>query len=296
LKSQVLSFLRENYKRARMAARQYRYILRSHLILPKLFLRKLLPHNPKPHNCGHEVIISLTSYKPRFATLHLTLECLLHQTVGPFRLLLWIDEADRALLPEKVLKLRDKGLEIKITPQNHGSYNKLVYTLKENPDAIIVTTDDDTYYQSDLLEKLLSSWSGDQKEIVCGMAFTITVDKNGNKKPFLEWQPIKGASYPRYDVLPFGVGAILYPPRSLAPEVLDHTKYMALCPKADDIWFFWMGRKNGVVYNKISGIDWPVSWPGSQGVALKHDNNAFKNDEQIEKVANVYGWPSLSQR
>ncbi len=276
-----------------MRARKVRHGLRPYIITGKIAARMKLPLKQQKHHLPFELIISLTSHRPRFSTLHLTLECLLRQSIKADRIILWIDGKDMSLLPSSVTSLAGRGVEIRQSPKNVGSYSKLVHTMKEFPDAAIITTDDDTYYQHHFVKKLIGSWSGNPKEIACAMAFTITTDDQGNKKQFLDWKPIKGHSYPRFDILPFGVGGIFYPPRALPPETLDDAQYMALCPKADDLWFFWMARKNGVTYRKVGGIQWPASWPSSQAVALKHENNVFKNDEQTANLVKAYGWPSF---
>ena len=43
------------------------------------------PIAPKPHGLPGPLIVSLTSYGPRLASLHLTLKCLLRQSVRPSR-------------------------------------------------------------------------------------------------------------------------------------------------------------------------------------------------------------------
>ena len=46
--------------------------------------------------------MSLTSYPPRFGTLHLTLACLLDQSVKPDHLILWIAREDIKELPDDI--------------------------------------------------------------------------------------------------------------------------------------------------------------------------------------------------
>ena len=65
------------------------------------------------HRLDREVVVSLTSFPPRFSTLHLTLRTLLNQSVSPDRIVLWIAHQDMALLPRKVLALQTQGIEIR---------------------------------------------------------------------------------------------------------------------------------------------------------------------------------------
>ncbi len=280
-----------------MAARRVRWTLRGYVALAKTKVSRFFPQKQKPHGQPHKVVVSLTSYGPRFHTLHLTLECLLNQTVRPDHVLLWIDEPDMPHIPEEILRMQGRGLEIKVTDKNLRPYKKIIHTLRHYPDAIVVTVDDDTYYRRNLVEHLLSHWSGDKKEIVCNMAVTVTKPEGAVQDLFNSWPILGGASYPRYDIMPFGVGGVLYPPGVLPPETLDESVFTVLSPRADDVWLFWMARRNGVTYRKIDGQPWVVSWPSSQNVGLRLDNHIESdgNDRQIEAMIKTFGWPPLDR-
>ena len=77
--------------------------------------------------------------------------------------------------------------------------------------------------------------------------------------------------------------------------MLDDEAFMQLCPQADDVWLFWMGRRAGSDYVKTRKHWSEVSWNGTQGSALHLTNVAGKgNDEQIKSMVNRYGLPSRS--
>src|SRR5688500_19351966 len=65
------------------------------------------------HNLSGELAVSLTSFPPRFDSLHLTLACLLDQSIRPDRVILWIAHQDMERLPVAVTSLEDRGLEIR---------------------------------------------------------------------------------------------------------------------------------------------------------------------------------------
>ena len=106
----------------------------------------------KPHELGAPLIVTLTSYPPRFPTLGATLRSLLDQTVQADRTILWLAEQDLALLPDDVIVLKDFGLEIR-TCADLRSYKKLIPALQAFPDAWFATADDDVYYRPDWLEE-----------------------------------------------------------------------------------------------------------------------------------------------
>jgi hypothetical protein len=262
--------------------------------LAAIFVRMRLPNTAKPHGRKEEIIVSLTSYEPRFKTLPYTLECLIRQSVKADRIIVWLDPQDMNKITPRMRALEARGVEYRQTAGNNlKSFNKIIPALMAFADAVIVTVDDDIYYASTMLESLLQEWSGNPKEIVCHYAERITVDHAGNKKPFKHWKAVAGAAYPAYDIMPFGFAGVLYPPHVLPLETKDAEAFKRLCHHGDDIWLYWMGRKNGCVYRKTHKDYMVCEWPSSQIVGLKHQNMYFRNEEQIGRMIKEYGWPSF---
>jgi len=76
-----------------------------------------------------DVVISLTSHAPRFATLAPTLRSLLLQDLRPTAVILWIAHRDIAALPDEVLGLREFGLTIEAC-DDHGPHTKYAHALR----------------------------------------------------------------------------------------------------------------------------------------------------------------------
>src|SRR5579864_6248399 len=110
----------------------------------RVAVRWILRRSGTPHGLPGTLVVSLTSYPPRFPTVALTLRCLLTQSIKPDHVILWIAHADEARLPPEVLALRALGLEIRST-EDLRSFKKIVPALRDFPDAFIVTADDDVY-------------------------------------------------------------------------------------------------------------------------------------------------------
>jgi len=104
-----------------------------------------------PHPLPGQLIVSLTSYPPRFATLDKTIKCLLRQTVKPDAIVLWIASGDRSKLPDAVTRLERDGLTIACC-DNLRSYKKIIPALERYPNAFIVAADDDLYIWPTWLE------------------------------------------------------------------------------------------------------------------------------------------------
>ncbi len=98
----------------------------------------------KAHGLPSPLIISLTSYPARFGKLHLTLKCLLSQSMAADKVVLWIAHQDKAALTPAILNLQKVGLQIGYC-DDLRSYKKIIPTRQNYPDSFIVTADDDLY-------------------------------------------------------------------------------------------------------------------------------------------------------
>ena len=229
--------------------------------------------------------------------IHYTLYSLLTQTVKPAKVVLWLGteqfpdgEKD---IPQKVLKLKENGLVIE-WHKNLRSYTKLVPSLKKYPNNIIVTADDDIYYEKDWLEKLLKSHKENKNCIICHRAHRVKFDRE-KLAPYKKWpKKIKGGKASYLNFLT-GVGGVLYPQNSLHKDVLNEELFTELAPKADDVWFWAMAVLNKtkilVVKDWIRELTYvnPERERGlTDEVTLFSFNKKGGNDLQIEKVLNHY--------
>lgn len=243
------------------------------------------------------LIISLTSFPQRMYEIHYTLYSLLTQTVKPAKVVLWLGteqfpdgEKD---IPQKVLKLKENGLVIE-WHKNLRSYTKLVPSLKKYPNNIIVTADDDIYYEKDWLEKLLKSHKENKNCIICHRAHRVKFDRE-KLAPYKKWpKKIKGGKASYLNFLT-GVGGVLYPQNSLHKDVLKEELFTELAPKADDVWFWAMAVLNKtkilVVKDWIRELTYvnPERERGlTDEITLFSFNKKGGNDLQIEKVLNHY--------
>ena len=246
----------------------------------------------RKHNLPGELIVSLTSYPARFPTLHLTLRSLLAQTVQPDRLLLWIAEEDLPQLPAEVHSLEAFGLEVRGC-EDLRSYKKLVPTLRAHPGAYIVTADDDVYYRPDWLETLVGGVVEGERAVICHRTHRLRRQIGGRIVPYIQWEwDVRDAAAraPSTDLVPTGVGGVLYPPGSLDPKVTDQALFQRLCPDGDDLWFYWSARTAGSRHKKVGPKFWQVSWATTQDSALWADNEAGGNDRMIAALEEEFGY------
>lgn len=256
---------------------------------------------------GSGVVVSLTSYPARIHDVHYAVHSLLSQTEKPERVVLWLagsqfpnGEAD---IPEALLSLRDRGLEIRFC-EDWRSYTKLIPALKAFPDKVVVTADDDVVVPSGWLEVLLAAhrrvpdaiWGTRGRRLPPGMR----PGGDGRMAPYAEWQmaeSLPGGSL-FGDLFLSGVGGILYPPGALDAEVFDWSRAMALAPTADDIWFWAMARKRGTMSGLVSEAMPSLRFVNPEREARLTDQgtlwtvNKTQNDAQLQAVMEAFGWSS----
>lgn len=250
--------------------------------------RSMSRQNENFHNLDGTLIVSLTSYPPRFSTLHLTIMSLLTQSVRPDRLMLWIAHGDLDKLPAAVTDLTQHGLEIRAT-DDIKSYKKIVPAKLENPGAFIATADDDVYYETDWLEQLCRLITS-SRDIACHRAHMIKFTPDARLEPYTKWTLEVGAgSVLAKDIFPTGVGGILYAPQSLHDETTNIALFTELAPHADDVWLAWMGRMAGATYKLVQKPWQQVTWSRSQKAALAKRNLGSGNDIAIASMATKFG-------
>lgn len=246
----------------------------------------------KPHALGAPLIVTLTSYPPRFPTLGATLRSLLDQTIQADRTILWLAENDLPQLPEDVVALKEFGLEIRICADLR-SYKKLIPALQAFPGAWFATADDDVYYPPDWLEGLVKEAASQSRTVIATRAHLARLDGSGRLTPYLKWEMNTHhlrAPLPETRLFPTGVGGVLYPPSAFVETVTDEGAFMKLCPYGDDIWFFWMARLAGTDQARTSSGFELLTWPHSQDVGLFNENQFnSRNDLQVRNMEEVFG-------
>ena len=187
-----------------------------------------------------QIIVSLTSFPQRINTVELTVNTLLNQTVKPDRLILWLSENQfpnkEEDLPSSLVNLKQYGLEIRWC-EDIKSYKKLIPALREFPNDIIVTADDDLYYQRDWLESLYNEYKKNPNFIYTRRACGVNIKNNTiSIKPHYANNNYK----PTYLNQLMGGEGTLYQPNSLHHDVLNTEQIKSLIPTHDDIYFWTM--------------------------------------------------------
>lgn len=181
------------------------------------------------------VIVSLTSHQKRLATLHLCLDSLFLQQYQPDRVVLYLHEGEK--IAENIKSFQDKGLEVKYFTDDYKPHNKYFHAMREYPDDIIITFDDDAIYPPYLLKLLVETHQQFPEAVITGRAHKIRMNQDGSLLPYQQWDwETSVTGTPSIQIMATGVGGVLYPPHCMHPELFNAENILRLCLYSDDIW------------------------------------------------------------
>ena len=168
-----------------------------------------------------QIIVSLTSYPARITTVWITISSLLNQSLKPGKIILWLakEQFPEQRLPRKLMKLKERGLEI-VYCEDLMPHKKYYYVMQQYPNHFIVTADDDILYPENHLEQL---WEASKKypgSIICHWSHRIEFDKEGGFLPYNCWTD-NGEDAPSFLNLAVGCNGILYPPSIMPKETFN---------------------------------------------------------------------------
>lgn len=253
----------------------------------------------KKNNNASDIIVSLTSYGVRVEdTLPYALYSLLKQTRMPNRIVVWLDNVNWSedTLPDVLKKLQALGVEYYYV-EDLRSYKKLIPALKVFPDNVIITVDDDLYYNPHTVEWLTDAYEKSDKHSVIGTWAYSARALGGRYLPYSQWKEAKeGTPTGEYSLI--GCGGILYPSHIFDEEVLKKELFLKLAPTADDLWFWVMEKRLNIpvkiIENARYGLHLAVNridvWnPNREGSLYYINEINGANDRQFAELINHYG-------
>ena len=185
-----------------------------------------------------KIIVSLTSFPARFEKLHLVIRSLLVQTMPPDAIVLYLDDDDIVdALPDSLKKLEKYGLQIEWRHGRIKPHKKYYYAIKEHPDDIVVTVDDDVMYPAELIESLYKAHQRFPGCVVATRAHRILFSNHKTIRSYNNWHwADEHRNKPSLALMATGVGGVLYPPYCMSEELLNQELFLKLSPNADDLW------------------------------------------------------------
>lgn len=243
---------------------------------------------------SRDITVTFTSYPSRITYVHSVIENLAAQTIKPTRVLLWLSkkqfEGGNESLPQNLLDCVARGeVEIKWCVDDLRSHKKYYYAMKEYPNDIIITVDDDLVYPKDMIFNLYQSYLA-FPECISGMRVHVICADNKTKKilDYSKWIKQFDMDFliPSTQFFATTGAGCLFPPGILDARVFDTDKIRALCPYADDIWVNMMALVNGVkTVCAVNHFYLNYCAPQDDGLITVNVDQG-KNGEQYEAVKN----------
>lgn len=248
-----------------------------------------------------KIIVSLTTYKTRINHVKYTIYSLLNQTVKADEIILWLPNDEfldnESNIPEEILNLRKNGLTIKIC-ENIKSYKKLIPALKEYPNDLIITADDDIYYPKDWIETLYLQHKKHPDNIITHRAKKITLN-NGEINSYNKWHIIESMQKASYTNFFTTGGGTLFVPSFLDNTVFNEKLFKKLTPYSDDIWFWAMAVLNKTKIEVPPDNMYRLIYTKPERDVLNNKDtlwysNEKENDRQLANIFNEF--PEIKER
>lgn len=249
------------------------------------------------------VIVSLTSFPAAISYAVGAIRSILRGEVLPDKLVLYVTLADFAPgeMPRELLDLQESEprFEIRDYPRDIRSYRKLVPALKDFPDDVIVTVDDDVDYHPSMLRRLLELHAKYPDDIIAHRAKIILPSKPYRKWPKLRWYDfLIKSDRAGFNVIQTGVAGVLYPPHALKQEMIDPELFTCLAPTADDIYFWAAAVANGRRVRPVPfGLNKPRELGKPKSLSLKTLNFKTAQDRNLAALqAILKEFPEIAPR
>ena len=240
-------------------------------------------------------VLSVATYAPRFSSIARVFRSLHEQEIWPSETHVWIPRRDApdglASLPHETLSaLVEWGACVHWVENDLGPHNKYFWIMRGNPLLPVVTIDDDAILPSGLFRTL---WDVHKRFPDCVVAtrthkIECSKSQDGYKVlPYRKWDQEQSGCIlrPSHDLLPTGLGGVLYPAGILPEYCFDADAIKKTCQFGDDIWLKVMELCAGV-----RAVDCGCGFvqelvDGSQECALFHENQERdRNDVYLDNI------------
>lgn len=201
-----------------------------------------------------------------------------------------LEEEDYAFYD--TLKNFDKRIEIVKCDGKWRSCNKLLPTLKSNPDDAVIVVDDDIYYPKESLQRLVDEHEKNGDCIIAHEINPIALGDDGSVMYLNTFDvKLKQKEYGKYLT-----DCALFPPHVFdGTDVFNHDKMMELTDGLhDEIWFWVNSTLNKI---KVIGLNYILSFEGEIKSEWKEDEfrlcNVNSNCDIIksynDRINKLYG-------
>lgn len=238
------------------------------------------------------VVVSMTTYRPRMGVAYTALKSLLFQSYKPDKIVLYIEAKDKAFLGKRLNKLKKYGITIEVRDDiGIRSHKKYYYSLKEYPNALVITVDDDMIYRKDLLELLIKKHREYPDAVCAKRTHRIQISSLGTLSPYREWEKeCRDIIVPSYELCATTGAGTLYPPSILPAEAFDVELIRKLAPYCDDIWLKFIETANNIKVVRTDGnydLSYIIQFAQHSGLRVNNVENEG-NDKCIAALDDYF--------
>lgn len=204
-----------------------------------------------------KIVISLTSFPKRINYVWLTVRSLLQNSCSPDKVILWLSKDQfpngEKSLPRKLVKLTNKGLDIRFVQGDIRSYKKYYYAYQEFKDDLVILADDDLIYPSYFISNLYNKWKASEKPCVVFNYAQKIYDDSCNFIEPENWVDVLTEDDDSKKLMAGSGGGLLLCPATLSPLINNKDLFLRLAPYSDDYWIDTVVRYSGLKMYKTKG-------------------------------------------
>ncbi|WP_282134063.1 glycosyltransferase [Seonamhaeicola maritimus] len=250
-----------------------------------------------------QIIVSLTSFPLALPFAIQAIQSILEGSVIPDKIVLYLTtmQFPNGKIPSELqdLATRNSIFEVRFYNEIIRSYTKLIPTIKDFPNDIIVTIDDDVRYHKNMLKRLLSRHEKYPNAIIGHRIRRIKLNTRYRKWKCHKRRSLLTRNFkPSFRNLQTGVGGVLYPPHSLSEEMLKPELFMQMAPTVDDIWFWAAAVANGTKIAPIPFGFWRQHNLEKPSKVCLRNTNIFSNIDVNRTVFEsiIEKYPTIKRR
>lgn len=250
-----------------------------------------------------QIIVSLTSFPAAIPYAVQAIRSILKGTLHPDKVVLYLDtqKFPDGILPLELeaLKTESAIFEVRFDDDEIRSYKKLLPALRDFPEDVIITIDDDICYHPNMLRNLVRLHKRFTNAIIAHRVRRVLPNE-----PYKKWRKYKWYDFVfkkylfNHHAMQTGVGGVLYPPHALDEKMLDSSLFMNMAPTNDDIWFWAAAVSKGTYIIPVPGWHRKLVEIGKPNeFALKTVNlkpGDDRNREALDRILKHY--PIIKQK
>lgn len=247
----------------------------------------------KVANRSYFVVVSLTTYPKRFPYIDLCLKSLILQDDKPDRIIVYLGSDSVGVeLPENMSKFKQYGVEFRYDEnEDLRSHKKYFYAMKEYPEAVVVTADDDIIYPGNWLHSLLMSYEMHPDCVSARRVHLMTRKEDGKLKEYNHWiDQYRKKLEPSMELIATGNSGVLYPPHCISDQAFVIEDIKKYCYEADDIWLKCMALLRGTkcVWVANDEVDLPEVGGGDETALSRTNVVENRNDIFLRRLMKHY--------